>query len=361
MRPAAASARLSAGGRPRRPPARAAACPFFFPSLFPVFLHGVLRFLERCRLADQRGLRRPAAALCASVIRPASKLGLWQLGLFMSQQLGVRGDGAAAGADRDERAVVALLPRRDDARSAAPPALRHASSPAVDVAGRLRASPAKPGRRRASRPGRSCGRAACGSRTGPCARRPRSGSRAAWSPPAGTTSSRRGSCRCRRRCETPMPADVMQAPLSGLPSAPTAVSGISPFGCAGLLGADDRLEGDLRELVARTPARAGNRAAPDSCRPSPRRSCRRSRSGTCRRPARMLRDDPVEGALAAAERPHPVVRVAVAVERDLDAVQPERREPVDHLRRQQQPVGDDVDHHLDAARGAAAPSSRSDR
>ena len=49
----------------------------------------------------------------------------------------------------------------------------------------------------------------------------------------------------------------------------------------------------------------------------------------------------------------PVVRVAIAVERDLDAVQPERIEPLDHLARQQQAVGDDVDRHRHAALGAA--------
>ena len=31
---------------------------------------------------------------------------------------------------------------------------------------------------------------------------------------------------------TPVPADVMQAPFSGLPSAPTTVSGIMPLACA---------------------------------------------------------------------------------------------------------------------------------
>ena len=40
---------------------------------------------------------------------------------------------------------------------------------------------------------------------------------------------------------------------------------------------------------------------------------------------RMFCDDLVERALAAAQRPHPVVRVAVAVERDLDPVQAEGR------------------------------------
>ena len=47
-------------------------------------------------------------------------------------------------------------------------------------------------------------------------------------------------------------------------------------------------------------------------------------------PADVL-DDAIEGALAAAQRAHPVVRVAVAVERDLDAVQAERQQPIDDL------------------------------
>ena len=41
--------------------------------------------------------------------------------------------------------------------------------------------------------------------------------------------------------------------------------------------------------------------------------------------------------------------VVIAVERNLDAVEPVRREPIDDLRSQQQPVGDDVDEHPHAA------------
>ena len=72
-------------------------------------------------------------------------------------------------------------------------------------------------------------------------------------------------------------------------------------------------------------------------------------------------DDAVERALAAAQRPHAVVRVAVAVERDLDAVQPERQQPIDDSRREQQAVGDDVDRQLDAALAACACHIRSAR
>ena len=129
----------------------------------------------------------------------------------------------------------------------------------------------------------------------------------------------------------PVPADVMQAPPSGLPSAPTTVSGIRPFGLAasgalmiGLNATFDESVGELllaqeveqrriavdRALVEvaadRDPALAGDLAD--------------------------VVDDLVERALAAAQRPHPVVRVAVAVERDLDAVQAERHQPIDQLR-----------------------------
>ena len=43
-------------------------------------------------------------------------------------------------------------------------------------------------------------------------------------------------------------------------------------------------------------------------------------------------DDAIEGALATPQRTHAVVRIAVAIERDLDAVQAAGVEPLDHLR-----------------------------
>ena len=52
--------------------------------------------------------------------------------------------------------------------------------------------------------------------------------------------------------------------------------------------ADDRLEVDLDQLVGELLLASGTRAAPDSCRPSSRRSCRRSRSGTRPATARMF-------------------------------------------------------------------------
>ena len=61
-------------------------------------------------------------------------------------------------------------------------------------------------------------------------------------------------------------------------------------------------------------------------------------------------DDAVEGALAAAKRPHSVVRVAVAVQRDLDVVQPERQQAIDDLFGEQQAVGDDADDQRERPR-----------
>ena len=74
----------------------------------------------------------------------------------------------------------------------------------------------------------------------------------------------------------------------------------------------------------------------------------------------MLLEDLVEGALAAAQRPHPVVRVAVAVERDLHAAETVGRQAIDDLRRQQQAVGDDVEN-ISTPRASQACHMRSDR
>ena len=112
----------------------------------------------------------------------------------------------------------------------------------------------------------------------------------------------------------------MHVPFSGLPSAPTAVSGMMPFGCCRLRLADDRLERDLRELVGElllAQEVEQRRIAVDR---------RLVEVAADRDPAPVgdlpdVLEDPVERALAAAQRPHPVVRVAIAVERDLDAVQ----------------------------------------
>ncbi len=64
----------------------------------------------------------------------------------------------------------------------------------------------------------------------------------------------------------------------------------------------------------------------------------------------MFSHDAIERALAAAQRPHPVVGVAIAVERDLDAAQTERQQAVHDLGGEQQAVGDDADAEIDAAR-----------
>ncbi len=52
-------------------------------------------------------------------------------------------------------------------------------------------------------------------------------------------------------------------------------------------------------------------------------------------------DDPVERPLAAAQRPHPVVRVAVTIERDLHVAQAQRKQPIDQLLSQEQAIRDD--------------------
>ena len=156
--------------------------------------------------------------------------------------------------------------------------------------------------------------------------------------------------------DTPAPADVMQVPLSGLPSPPTAVSGMKPFGCCRLRLADDRLERDLRELVGElllAQEVEQRRIAVDR---------RFVEVAADRDPAPIgdladVVEDLVERALAAAQRAHAVVRVAVAVERDLDADQAVGRQAIDDLRREQQAVGDDVDHHADAARCAASSTA----
>src|SRR6185295_15809843 len=51
-------------------------------------------------------------------------------------------------------------------------------------------------------------------------------------------------------------------------------------------------------------------------------------------------DDAIERPLAAAKRPHPIVRLAIAVERDLDAAKTARLQPVDDILGQQETVGD---------------------
>ena len=87
--------------------------------------------------------------------------------------------------------------------------------------------------------------------------------------------------------DTPVPADVMHAPFSGLPSEPDCGQRDEALRSR-LRLADDRLERDLAPACRRSPARAGSRAAPGSCRPRTRRSCRRSRRCSDRRPARTF-------------------------------------------------------------------------
>ena len=148
---------------------------------------------------------------------------------------------------------------------------------------------------------------------------------------------------------TAAPADVMHAPPSGLslPRRPrqrnalAAGRGRRRLSSSRMTGLNATFDSCVGEVLRREEVEQRRIGVGRLHRRSCRRSAIRVRSATCA----DVGDDLVEGALAAAQRPHLVVRVAVAVERDLDAVQPERVEPLDHLRRQQQPVGDDVDQH----------------
>ena len=123
---------------------------------------------------------------------------------------------------------------------------------------------------------------------------------------------------------------------------------MKPFGCCGLASRMIGLNATLRELVGEVLLAQEveqRRVAVDR---------RLVEVAADRNPAaiRDLADvveNLVERALAAAERPHPVVRVTVAVERDLDAERTVGRQAIDDFRREQQAVGDDVHHHADAA------------
>ena len=151
----------------------------------------------------------------------------------------------------------------------------------------------------------------------------------------------------------PAPAPVMHDPPSGLPLASTGVSASMPFGLAGSL----RTTGLKLTLTSWS---AKSWALRKSSRPE-----KLSAELSSKLPPIEIRvraddaadvlDDAVERALAAAKRTHAVVRVLVAVERDLGAAQPVRQQPIDDLGRQQQAVGDDAHRLLHAARLRRAP------
>ena len=65
--------------------------------------------------------------------------------------------------------------------------------------------------------------------------------------------------------------------------------------------------------------------------------------------------------MTASQRPHPIVCVAIAVERDLHAAETKRQQPIDDVGREEQSVRDDVDHHADAARLTRVPQPLGDR
>ena len=120
--------------------------------------------------------------------------------------------------------------------------------------------------------------------------------RAAWSPRGETPSCRRAkSQRVARRRRRRSPTDVMQVPPSGLPSRRScrpasaaacpcrrrrerSASGFRTIGLKLTLTSLSANSCSLQEVEQRRV----------SCRPSSRRSCRRSRSGTRRRRARMF-------------------------------------------------------------------------
>ena len=162
----------------------------------------------------------------------------------------------------------------------------------------------------------------------------------------------------RRR---PLPTEVMQVPPSGLPSAPTGSAGASPFGRRRLRSRMIGLKLTLTSWSAKSCVAEEIEQRRDSCRPSSRRSCRRWRCGRGRRRARMF-------SMMRSKVPWPPrsgrIRLCVslvAVERDLDAVQAERQQPIDDLRRQQQAVGDDVDAQRRRRARRAARHARSAR
>ena len=121
----------------------------------------------------------------------------------------------------------------------------------------------------------------------------------------------------------PLPADVMHVPFSGLPPAPTTVSGISPLGAGGACGCCgfgsrmiglNATSGDPVGEILLAQEVEQRRVAVD------RGLVEVAADGDAAlvRHRAHVGDDLVERPLPAAQRPHPVVRVAIAVERDLD-------------------------------------------
>src|SRR5258705_801233 len=113
--------------------------------------------------------------------------------------------------------------------------------------------------------------------------------------------------------------------------------------------ANDRLEVDLRNVLREL--LLGQEV--DQCRIAPGRGLVEvppDRDGHLRGDLAHVLEDLVERPLAASKRPHAVVRLAVPVERDLDAVEAVREQAIDDLGREQQSVGDDVDEDLHSAR-----------
>ena len=192
-----------------------------------------------------------------------------------------------------------------------------------------------------------------------CARRRASESRDASSRRAETSSCRRGSCTCRRSEPPPAPTDVMQVPFSGLPfrRLPTGVSGMMPFGRGTAASRTIGLKFTFTSLSANSCCRRNSSSAGIAVRPSSRRSCRRSRSGT--RPATRRMFSTMRSNVPWPPRSG---RMRLCVSRSpssviLMPVQSERQQPIDDLRREQQAVGDDADRHARRRAPASRPTA----
>ena len=147
--------------------------------------------------------------------------------------------------------------------------------------------------------------------------------------------------------EPPAPAAVMHVPFSGLPrvddrqrnDVPSAPGFSRMIGLKATFTSLSAKSCSLRKSSSAGKAldRVGVEVAAD-------------RDADLARHLADVLDDPVERALAAAQRTHPVVRVAVAVERDLHVVETVGQQAIDELFGQQQAVGDDAERQRDAAR-----------
>ena len=167
------------------------------------------------------------------------------------------------------------------------------------------------------------------------------------SPRGGTTSSRRGSgTMSQRRRRRPRRPPSCRCRPSGLPSAPTGDQRQDALRLRrGSASRTIGLKLTFTSLSAKSCSRQEVEQRRDSCRPSSRRSCRRSRCGTRPATCRMF-------SMMRSNVPWPPRsgRIRLCVSRSPSSViltpfSPKRQQPIDDLRRQQQAVGDDADRH----------------